>query len=176
MSYLPNNQRTLFCQTTDKTVANTASETSLIDGGVGSLVIQANTFKVGDTIRVFLQGYHSAVSNPTIRIRIKITGMGSVVLLDTGAVLTANSTNDLCELAALLTIRSLGATGSIIGHGYWQELGSGPNNFPMINTGAITFDSTIDQTFDVTIEWGTASASNTITSTNVVIELLRATA
>lgn len=173
MAYLPNNQRTLFCQTTDKTVANTASETSLIDGGVGQLVILEDTLKVGDTIRVALQGYHSAVSTPTIRIRVKLN---SVVMLDTGAVATGNSTDRLVELSALLTVRTLGATGSIIGHGYWQELGAGANNFPMINTAAVTFDSTIDQTFDVTIEWGTASASNTVTSTNVVIELLRATA
>lgn len=173
MSYLPNNQRTLFVQTTNKTVANSVAETTLIDGGVGNLVIQSNTLKVGDTVMIALQGFHSAVSNPTIRVRVKMNGIGSVVLLDTGAVLTANSTNDLCELSALLTVRSLGLTGSIIGHGYWQELGAGANNFQMINTGAITFDSTTDQTIDVTVEWGTASASNTITITNVVVELLR---
>lgn len=170
MSYLPNNQRTLFCQTTDKTVANTASETSLIDGGVGSLVIQANTFKVGDTIRLTLLGYHSGVSNPTIRVRVKTN---STVQLDTGAVGSANSTNELVRLNALLTVRSIGASGSIIGHGYYQELGAGIGNFPMVNTAAVTIDTTIDQVLDITVEWGTASASNTITSTNVLIEILR---
>ena len=73
-------------------------------------------------------------------------------------------------------MRSLGITGSVIGHGYWQELGAGPNNFQMINTAAVTIDTTNDQTIDVTVQWGTASASNTITSTNVVVELLRPTA
>ena len=170
MSYQFKSARTMFSQTTDKTVANTVTETTLIDGGVGNLTIQANSLKVGDTIRLALLGYHSGVSNPTIRVKVKTN---STVQLDTGAVGSANSTNELVQLNALLTVRSIGASGSIIGHGYYQELGAGIGNFPMVNTAAVTIDTTIDQVLDITVEWGTASASNTITSTNVLIEILR---
>lgn len=156
----------LFIQTTNKTVANTVTETSLIDGGVGSLTLPANFFNVGKTLKFELLGFHSAVTNPTIRMRVKI---GSVVLCDTGAVNSANSTNDLVQLNAIITGYTTGATGSVHGHGYYQELGSGFNNFQMVNTSPVTIDTTVSNTVDITVEWGTASASNTITSTNVII-------
>lgn len=156
----------VFIQTTNKTVANTVTETSLIDGGVGQLTIPANFFTVGKTLKFELLGFHSATSNPTLRVRVKI---GSVTVCDSGAVSTANSTNDLVQLNAMITCRTTGVSGEVHGHGYWQELGSGFNNFQMVNTSPVVIDTTATNTFDITVEWGTASASNTITSTNVII-------
>lgn len=42
----------------------------------------------------------------------------------------------------------------------------------MVNTAAVTIDTTATQVVDVTAQWGTASASNTITATNAYIEIL----
>lgn len=73
----------LFAQTTNQTVANTVTETTLIDGGVGTLALPANFFKVGKSIRFELLGYHSSTANPNITIKVKL---GSTVVLTTGAV------------------------------------------------------------------------------------------
>ena len=170
MSYLPNNNRTMFIQTINQNVSNTVAESSILNSGLGSLLIPANSLEPGDTIRFSLLGYHSAVANPNITVKVKF---GSTVMLTTGVVASGNATNQLVQLAGLITIRAVGAVGTITGHGYWQELGGGINNFQMINLGVVNLDTTVNQTVDITVQWGTASGSNTVTSTNVLIEKIK---
>ena len=79
--YIPGNNYGLFNQTGNSTpITNTLTESSLIDGGVGSLSVPANGFSVGDAFHAILTGHLSAVNNHTLRIRIKT---GTVILADT---------------------------------------------------------------------------------------------
>ena len=65
----------LFAQTANSTViTNTTAESSLINGGVGSLTVPANGFSVGDSFHASLAGHISCVGSATLRIRIKTVG------------------------------------------------------------------------------------------------------
>lgn len=56
-------------------ITNTTVETSLLDGGVGTLSVPANGFKIGDSFFAIATGHVSAVNNHTLRIRIKSDGI-----------------------------------------------------------------------------------------------------
>ena len=157
----------LFAQTASSTaITNTTTETTLIGSGVGSLSIPADGFEVGDSFHAKLIGHISCNSSATVRIRIKT---GSVVLADTGVISLATSTNRHWEINVYFTIRSIGGAGvaSISSGGifsYVKNAGTAfeGSNFLLINN--TDFDTTVSNTLNVTAEWGTASASNSIYS------------
>lgn len=157
----------LFAQTATVTVANTVAETTIVGSGVGSLILPANFLTVGRFLKLSILGYHSAVANPTIDIKVKLN---STVILDTGAVTTANSTNSTFELRGFAVCRSVGVSGTVDAQGFWTEAGAGANVFGMVNTAPTTIDTTIAQTLNVTVTWGTASASNTISAAILLLE------
>lgn len=156
----------LFTQTATATVANTTTETTLTSTGEGSLTLPANFFTTGKTVQVKGYGYHSAAGNPDITVKIKI---GGTTYLTTGTVSCGNSTDTYVELQGTITCRSTGATGTIMAQGFYVETGGGDNHFGMPNTTTQTIDTTTTQTIDVTVQWGTASASNTMSLTNLII-------
>jgi hypothetical protein len=150
------------------TVANTTTETTLTGTGTGSLTLPANFFNAGTTLKLRVFGLHSAAATPTIRIRVKL---GAVTVLDTGTVNSGNSTNALLSIDAWITCRTTGATGTVFAQGWYNErTASALNTFPMANTTTSTIDTTGTLAADVTLQWGTASASDTATATNLVLE------
>jgi hypothetical protein len=100
----------LFAQTANSTlITNTTAESSLINGGVGTLTIPANGFQVGDSFRAVFGGVVNANNNQNITIRVKA---GSIVLLDSGAQNLGSSViNDVWSLNIDFTIRAIGAAG-----------------------------------------------------------------
>ncbi|MGH7179154.1 MAG: hypothetical protein ACREJC_17380 [Tepidisphaeraceae bacterium] len=166
---------TAFTATASATVANTTTETTLIGSGVGSLTFAANSLVAGRSIRIRARGYWGtdAVTAGTMRWRIKL---GSTTVLDTGVITpTVGITNLLWKLDADITCRTTGASGTVFGQGYVdrQEM-AGIADFKnaMVNTATTTIDTTAAQALDVTFAWGTADADNTITSSNVTVEVL----
>lgn len=157
----------LFTQTATATVANTTTETTVTSTGSGSLTLPANFFEVGKSIVIHAEGFHSAVANPNITVKIKI---GGTTYLTTGTVVSGNSTNAYCEIKGTITCRTTGASGTVQAQGFFVETGGGDNHFGMPNTTTQTIDTTVTQTVDVTVQWGTASSSNTISITNLIIE------
>lgn len=155
----------MFEQTANVTVASTAAETTFLGAGVGSLTIKGGSVIVGTAFDIQWWGYHSAVSTPTIRIRLYI---GATVVLDTGVVNSGNSTNALIQGKANLRVAATGATGTVEGQGFYQESGGGVSNFPMQNLAGPVgpIDFTADQAVNGTIQWGTSSSSNSYTVTN----------
>ena len=82
----------LYAQTGSSTpITNTTTETSLLDGGIGTLSVPANGFQKGDSFHARLIGHLNCNNNVTIRFRIKT---GNVILADTGVV-TLNAVTDL---------------------------------------------------------------------------------
>ena len=157
----------LFKQTASGTVGNTTVPTDITSTGVGSKTLAANLLVAGTTIKLWLSGYHSAVANPTLQIQVKF---GATVVLDTGAVNTANSTNAYWELRALVTCRTTGAGGTIQAEGQYTEAEAGANIFGMVNTSTVALDTTASQAITVVVTWGTAAVGNTITCTNFLLE------
>jgi hypothetical protein len=155
----------LFSQTASVTVASSTSELTLIGAGQGSATLPVNFFFPGKVLRIKLWGIHSAVMTPNITVKIKI---GGTTVFTTGVIATGNSTNQVVSLEAYVTCRTDGATGTIIGQAEWIE--DGNTSFSMANTTTTTVNTTIANAVDITFQWGTSSASDTITATNVTLE------
>jgi hypothetical protein len=157
----------LYTQTSSSTpVTNTTTETSLLDGGVGSLTVPANGFSVGDSFHAILTGHISSVNNHTLTLRIK---SGSVVLATTGAITMATTTTKHWKLEIYFTVRQLGASGvaSIASGGSFIYTKNASNNLEGINFSTETtsgFDTTISNTLSITAQWGTANAGDSIYS------------
>lgn len=157
----------LFSQTGNSvTVSGTTTESTLIDGGVGTLSVPANGFSVGDSFRADFGGVLNVGNNQTIRIRLKT---GSVILADSGIQAITNITNDIWSLSVNFTIRSIGVAGvaSIVSLGsfhYSKTSNTAVEGFSFNTVNNTTFDTTINNTLDVTVEWGSTNAANNIYS------------
>ena len=157
----------LFAQTANSTpITGTTVETSLINGGVGTLSVPANGFAVGDSFTTILGGVLNAANNQTIRIKVK---SGSVILLDSGIQPITNITNDVFSLNLNFTIRQIGGTGtaSIVSLGtfhYTKTVNATTQGFAFNVVNNTTFDTTIPNTLDITVQWGSNNATNSIYS------------
>jgi hypothetical protein len=158
----------LFAQTGNSTViTNTIVESSLINGGVGTLSIPANGFAVGDSFRAIMGGVINADNNQTIRVKVKA---GSIVLLDSGLQnLGSAVTDDVWSLNVDFTIRQIGAAGvaSIVSLGnfhYTKTNNASVQGFGFNVVNSTTFDTTVSNTLDITVQWGAASTGNNIYS------------
>jgi len=157
----------LFTQTQTVTVANTAVETSLVGTGVGSVVIPANFFYVGRSLNIRVWGVHSSVANPNVTVNVKLNGS---TVMTTGAHTSGNGTNDTFEMQGIITCRSTGVMGTVFSQGFYDEYNQNGAKQGMANTGTNTVDTTGPLTFDITFTWGTMSASNTISATNLTLQ------
>lgn len=157
-----------FAQTANSTpITGTTTETSIINGGVGSLSIPANGFVVGDSFRAIASGVMNAANNQTIRIRVKA---GSIILLDSGVQNLTNSIiNDIWSLNVDFTIRQIGGAGvaSIVSLGtfHYTKTNNGTvEGFSINSINNTTFNTTVSNTLDITVQWGSNNAGNSIYS------------
>ena len=159
--------RGLFAQTANSTpITNTDVETSLINGGVGSLSVPANGFKVGDSFRVVIAGVLNVGNNQTIRIKIKD---GTSILADSGAKTITNITNNVFSLNVDFTVRALGGPGvaSIVTLGtfhYTKTSNGVTEGFAFNEINNTTFNTTVANALDITVQWGAANVANSIYS------------
>ena len=164
-------------------VANTATETSLITnalsvsfvdpGGNSWPGIKANTLVSGSTFRITACGTMGIIANlqPSIRIRVKL---GSSVVIDT-APTTGPYYASSFFLTGMFTIVDVGASGTSSGNLLCLIQNSSNSSTHTIHSATntpVTVNTTIDQNFDITFQWGTASASNTVFVTNLMVERL----
>lgn len=157
----------LFSQIGDSIpITNTTNELSLIDGGVGSLSVPANAFKVGDSFSANFSGLLSSLNNSQLTINIK---SGSTILATSGTQLLPASTNDVWLLYINFTVRQIGISNlaSLITVGTFYDIKKSNGqqqsfSFEYLNN--TTFDTTVPNTLDVTAQWGSASSSNSIYS------------
>lgn len=151
----------IFVQTQDVIVQNTLTETTLIGVGEGSLILAANTIKVGGFIEATIQGVISRTANPTLRFRAKASGF---TILDTGFKVISGITNGHWVARISAITRAIGTTGKIMLAGSFVT--SGGDHFEMVRIGTspdeVTLDTTVAIALDFTVEWGTADAANII--------------
>ena len=157
----------LFAQTANSTpITNTDVETPLINGGVGSLSVPANGFKIGDSFRVVIAGVLNVANNQTIRIRVKD---GTSILADSGAKAITNITNNVFSLNVDFTVRALGVPGVAsmvtLGTFHYTKTSNGvTEGFAFNQINSTTFDTTIANTLGITVQWGAANIGNSIYS------------
>ena len=172
---------TLFTSTANGTCGGTGTETSIIGTGVGTTTLPANYLVAGKSLRITMYGaYSTKASTPgTLVIKVKL---GSTAILTLPATtVTANLVKVPFVIDAIITCRTTGATGTVIGQGdlflATATAQTGVSyTLPNQGTDALTAVANIDTTgtlaVDVTATWGTSDATNTISSTNVSIETL----
>ena len=158
----------LFAQTANSSpITGTTTETTLIDGGVGTLTVPANGFQVGDSFSAVLIGHLSCVGTATLHIRVK-TASG-ILLTDTGVMAMNATTNKHWKLDVNFTVRASGAAtvASIASGGLFAYTKNSGLNFEGVNFSIVnntTFDTTVDNTLVITAEWNTNNAGNSIYS------------
>lgn len=157
----------LFAQTGNSTpvTATTATET-LIDGGVGSLTVPANGFKVGDSFRVDMGGVMSAKNNDTLRIGLM---SGAVNLSQSALMVMPGITNQVWHMSVNFTVRAIGAAGTAelvtLAQFHILKLASGTQEgFAWNTVNNTTFDTTTMNTLDIVGKWSSNSALNSIYS------------
>ena len=156
-----------FVQTATQTIANTVAESSLLGIGVGSLTIPSNTLKEGSVIKLDFWGEHSATNSPNITVNFKLNG---VTMGTTGQYATDDDTLDLFRIEVSLVCYSAGVSGSFWVQG-WIIEGGGGSYHPIVTNSPVTIDTAIPQTVDLTFQWDVADPLNSITSTNVTVEI-----
>jgi hypothetical protein len=159
----------IFTQTATATVSNTATETTLVSTGVGTVTLPANFLVAGRTIRVTVGGQY-ADANATghsTTIRLKVGGTTFESGLSTASVASHD-----WSATAIFTCRTTGSSGTGIGVVY----GGGSNvfGFPpvFISAGSITINTTGTLAIDATAQWSGTNVGESISATNVVIEAL----
>jgi hypothetical protein len=157
----------MYSQTSDSViVSGTTTETTIIGSGIGVLTVPENGFTVGDSFSAKLSGTISSQNNDTIRIRVK---SGSVVFLDSNLQTTTSLTNELWELFIDFTIRGIGGSGvaSINSSGAFhttKKNSSSVEGFSFRTLNNTTFDTTVINTLDITVQWGSTNVNNKIDS------------
>lgn len=158
-------------------VANTGTATSIFGSPTnptGSLTILANTLKPGNVLRWLLTGsFGCTASSPTVSLSLLLnasTVLGSVAATTLASAVTAHpvTTNQTNYVSVL----SLGASATAAGVMLtaWYD-GAGNVTHTALPGGgtpaaSATFDSTIDNQFDIKLTWGTASPTNTFRVTS----------
>lgn len=179
---------TLAVATADATaVANTVTETIVVP----NITIPANYLQDGRAMRLRVIGKHSTLGSGTVTLtfRVRIGGVAGVLVCASGAITQVISlTNALWELDILFNVRTNGATGTIMGNGVARVYGAtaptvgsatgAPAIAPLTVGGqtapaaSAAIDLTVDQALSVTVQHGAASASNTVTGLQYVLEAL----
>lgn len=155
----------LYAQTADSIpITGTTLPGNLIDGGVGTLSVPANGFQVGDSFIAYFSGDISCVNNETIHIHCYSDGQA---LADTGIVTLNATTNKSWEMFINFTIRTIGPAGvaSIATSGrfsYNKNSNNSPESIGFYSLNNTTFDTTVNNTLQVTAQWGSANILNTI--------------
>lgn len=149
----------LFSQTAVQTVANTTTETTLISPtGVGSLTVPPLYFQDGYSFLYKTGGLFRDSSNgQTIRFRLRNSG----VLFDSGILILSNvNTNRGWNIEAQFTYYG----GNIITNFQFSYTNGNNDSFGFNNQGTNAINNAVPNTLDFTVQWGTASAFNTISS------------
>jgi hypothetical protein len=175
MGWEYNKTSLLYSQIANKVLSNSTVETSMFNdtGAVGSRIILANTLKIGDIIKIKSYGILGDTGTPDATIKFY---MNAVDLLSSTVTMEDYGQNIYFDLESYFTIRVVGSTGKISGAS--KTFFKNPT---VVSAGAfrvlqgatdITIDTTVNQTIDLTYKWGTASASNNVTTRNFTIELV----
>lgn len=148
-------------------IANTTAETAF---SIPSYTIPAGSLVAGSVIRIKLWGWYStAAIAPTINAKIKL---GGTTYLATGAVTSVALASNAGWFAdCVLTVFSIGAGGTVDAQAYVEFSTAATTGLSVniANPSTQVLDTTVSQAITVTVQWGTANASNTITLQNAAI-------
>ena len=146
--------------------ASTAEQSILGLSFVGSRIAPANTFKQGDAYTATLAGNFSSNNGDTLTLRLKGGATGTTLLSSIAVPLNA-STNKYFELEINFVVRQIGAATTAdlaINYDFSYNQNSGGNfqGERLCEANNTTFDTTIDNQLDITAQFSSTSANNSI--------------
>jgi len=155
-----------------------ASSTTLTDiSPAPQLVLPANYLYVGQRLRLTAYGTYSTTGAPTLLLGAYYGGVAGVALAATAANATATGAAAYpWNLWLDIYVRSVGSSGTLWCNGL-VNVGSSLTAFtgyalPSSQTQPITVNTTTANAVTVGGQWGTSSASNTITCQDAYVEAL----
>lgn len=140
-------------------------------------VLPGNLLEQGSEIELFAFGQFSTTATPTLLLGFYFGGVAGVALGATAATTTGTATAWPWMMHYRGVVRSVGTAGSIVGQG-WCKLGTSLTAFSTLALPAtaaartVTIDTTAAKSVTVGAQWGTASASNTLTCNDISVKLI----
>ena len=155
-------------------VVNTTTETTLIGasgtGYGGSKYVPANSLTVGKAYRLTFGGLISTGSGgSTLTLRIKL---GATTVLASSAITpSVTQSNKEWLVHVIVTGRASGASGLLTAMGMIYTDAAPTLVYSLRGTGGTTIDTTVDNAWDVTAQWGTGvTASDSISCNTFCVE------
>lgn len=164
--------------TVGTSINNTTTETSLFTGVTASpgstRTIEAGSARAGTAYKILVYGAFNTTGTPTVRFKVKL---GSSILADSSAYNANTNAAGVFFIEATIVVQSVGASGSVVTPFEAKTtVSTGGASTPVFAYGAsglVSVDFTANQTIDVTVQWGTASASNAAQVFAASIERIR---
>ena len=157
-----------------------ASSTTLTDVSVApQFTLPANFLQAGSALRFTAFGTFSNTSTPTLLLGIYYGGVAGTALAATGATTTTTgATNWPWRIELTTTIRTTGSSGTAMSQGFVDLATSltavARIPIPATALATVTVDTTSAKALTVGAQWGTSSASNTLTLHGFQVESLGA--
>lgn len=155
--------------TSSRTVANTTTATSLNQAAnEGQVTVPANQWRVEKSYLIIATGFYGTTGTPNLTMNLRV---GGTVVATTGAQAMGNNVSaSLWWGIFQITCRTTGSGGTEFNQGFVTYYSAGVilggAAFSAHNTGTDALNTTLSRVIDLTVQWGTASGSNTITLTN----------
>ena len=138
-------------RTSEVEVVNTTTETNVF-----SETLVADSLRVGDVYELVLLGsYSTANATDTFDIDLSIGG----TTLSTTTSIAANATDAPVKIRFTFTVRSIGATGSVITYSDVELDNTGDSSG---DTAETTIDTTANNNVECSIQWSAADAGNSV--------------
>ncbi|MEX0755708.1 MAG: hypothetical protein WD556_11425 [Actinomycetota bacterium] len=141
--------------------------------------LPAGFLRQSTTLRIRAHGVIGTKAAPvgtsTWRCRIGPTTLTGNIVTTVAPALAASQTNQGWSIEFDVTVRSAGASGTLIGNGglLTEAIAiSIPSLSRTETTATVVVDTTVSNWFELTFQWGTSNASNTITVHNASIEVV----
>jgi hypothetical protein len=158
----------IFSQIVNQTVANTVVETTIIGGGTptSTLTIAPNFFTAGMAFRYSTGGlFQTSANNISARFRLRNSG----VLFDSGLLVFSNRVIPPTPWNVEATFAYMGGTVMVTNFNFQYNAGNDMRGFTSQQSNN-TFNATISNTLDFTIQWSAASVNNSITTNYGIVQ------
>lgn len=159
-------------------LANTTTET-IISPSSPDFTFPANWFYPGAVLRVTAAGEISTTGSPTFTFQLRYGGVSGTSLISTGALTQGTTQTRLAwRFEAIVACRSIGTSGTVVPEGLvtWNTTTSAGTTLAVPQTipspATVTVDTTTAKALVLTGAWSAASASNTATCHQWLIESL----
>lgn len=144
--------------------SNTAASTAITNTSTETLfsrsyTLPGNLLQPGSVLKIRAQGIATATNaTDTLNARLYIGGLSGILLAATGAVDVAN--NDIFFIDFDVVVRTIGATGTIVGAGMTAIGAAGTATMRPAFLASTTIDTTVSRVIGVSATWSAINAGN----------------